>query len=369
MVNPPAIISDASNPAEPDAALALRAAAGDRAAFGVLLARHGPGLVRLCQRLVGDAALAEDCAQDASLLALLRLQRLRSPEHFGAWLRGIGIRVCRRALQRGAQHLWVAQPNQLTTNDQDALHATEAAVDQTVAGSELAYSLRCAVQELPRGQREAVRLFYLDGLTYEEAATVLGIATSALKIRLHKARVALRHRFRLNDDLPAQNRQNRMNAQRKVGRRTLAIHEAAHAVLHWEHGGSISRITIAPVSGVHVQERASDSGPPAGPQRGPSMPPRDVLQMLMAGEAATFLLSGRRSGGLDTSDRDAAAALARSLTGGDDVETALVVDQAWVTARDRLTIYRTWSLVERVAVALQERQSLDGDEFRSVVSR
>src|SRR5918912_892678 len=83
---------------EPDAALVARARAGDGNAFGALLERHRPALVAVCRRLVADHALAEDCVQDASVLALLRLDRLRSPDQFGWWLRGIGVRACRRAV-------------------------------------------------------------------------------------------------------------------------------------------------------------------------------------------------------------------------------------------------------------------------------
>lgn len=56
-----------STVAESDAALVLAAVAGDRAAFGLLLSRHRPALVRLCLRLTSEPGTAEDCAQDACL--------------------------------------------------------------------------------------------------------------------------------------------------------------------------------------------------------------------------------------------------------------------------------------------------------------
>ena len=60
---------------------------------------------------------------------------------------------------------------------------------------ELAARVREAIAALPRGQREAVTLYYLAGLTQAEAATHLDIPPGAVKARLHKARAALRVRL------------------------------------------------------------------------------------------------------------------------------------------------------------------------------
>jgi len=63
--------------------------------------------------------------------------------------------------------------------------------------ADLAARVREAVDALPRGQRTAVRLFYLSGLSYRETATLLGIAEGTVRTRLHKARGALRGRLRV----------------------------------------------------------------------------------------------------------------------------------------------------------------------------
>jgi RNA polymerase sigma-70 factor, ECF subfamily len=52
-----------------DAHLVEAAVRGDSAAFDVLLERHYPALLRVCHRLVADPTLAEDCAQDAAIVA------------------------------------------------------------------------------------------------------------------------------------------------------------------------------------------------------------------------------------------------------------------------------------------------------------
>jgi hypothetical protein len=71
----------------------------------------------------------------------------------------------------------------------------------------------------------------------------------------------------------------------------------------------------------------------------------------------------------DSGDRAAAARIARVATGGDDVESALAISNGLNVARRRLEDPTTWSLVERVAEALVIRRTLDGVDFRTLVTR
>jgi RNA polymerase sigma-70 factor (ECF subfamily) len=346
-------------PAEADAALVARALGGDGHAFGTLLERHRPGLLVLCRRLVGDGDLAEDCVQDASLVALLRLDRLRSPDQFGWWLRGIGVRTCRRALH-GRE---TRQPLSTLTEGEEAWRRPddEPSADETLALSEVRRSLRAAVQDLPPGQRAAVDCFYLAGMSYQEAAASLGIGAGALKVRLHKARAALQARFHVSRTPDAK---GEAQALRRATRRDLAAHEAGHAVLHALSGGAVGHLSI-----VLDDERRGVGVVPRGPGGELGVTTRDALAALMGGEAANAMQRSRLAATSGASDRAAAARLAAELTGGDPVETALLVDQALANARSRLADDRTWRLVERVARALVERRTLDGDEFRQLVSR
>ena len=173
-----------------DAELVRRARGGDRDAFAELVARHHATLVRCCRRMVGpDAAL--DAAQDAVVTALLSLDALRRPESFGAWLVGIGLNACRAQLRGtvplSGQHQGVRPLESPGLKGSDPVLAAEAA--------ELAERVRAAIAELPRGQREAVTLYYLAGLSQADAAAHLGIPPGAVKTRLHKARASLRVRL------------------------------------------------------------------------------------------------------------------------------------------------------------------------------
>ncbi len=181
-----------------DSALVQAARSGDGGAFALLLARHRPLLLALCRRKLGDPALAEDAAQEASLQALLNLDRLRRAERFAPWLAGIGLNVCRMWLRERSRERrsWEAVQEEHATdasrNGHDDL--TRDAADAESA--DLVERVREAVAELPDGQRAAVRLFYLSGLSYAETAGKLGIEIGAVRTRLHKARGMLRRHLR-----------------------------------------------------------------------------------------------------------------------------------------------------------------------------
>jgi RNA polymerase sigma factor (sigma-70 family) len=171
--------------------LAERAQRGDREAFGRLFERHRPMLLAVCSRALEGFGGVDEVVQDTAVAALLGIARLRDPERFGSWLVGIGLNHCRRKLRAGDR----------TRSDRPTLpgeiwldHWTEGEPDPAIVAEERELKIRIAraIAELPRGQRDAVVAFYLDGLTYAETASSLGIAVGAVKTRLHKARERLR---------------------------------------------------------------------------------------------------------------------------------------------------------------------------------
>lgn len=167
-----------------DVELVRLAREGRRDAFAILIDRHYAALQSSCRRVLGSAELAADAAQQATLTALLGLERLRNDDRFGSWLIGIGLNVCRSMLRDGAR-----QPRALEALPEGGATDDPAAM---VEVAEVEARVRAAIAALPRGQQEAVTLFYLAGLTQAEIAERLGTAPGAIKTRLHKARRSLR---------------------------------------------------------------------------------------------------------------------------------------------------------------------------------
>lgn len=173
---------DVSTYGRGDADLVAAALIGDRNAFAALVERHWPMVSALAGRLCGNAAMGADAAQEATVTALVSLQRLRSPERVGAWYAGIALNVSRR---------WMRQRDDMAAfpaHYQD----DQLGPDEEAERAELGQRVRLAVEALAPGQRQAVLAFYWQGLTHAEAAIELGISPGAVKARLHQARVGLR---------------------------------------------------------------------------------------------------------------------------------------------------------------------------------
>jgi RNA polymerase sigma factor (sigma-70 family) len=166
-----------------DATLVAAARDGDRRAFAALVERHYGLLLATCRRATRDRETAADAAQEAVVTGMLGLDRLREDDRFAAWLIGIGLNVCRRALQDRAcwARLDGAEPAASAPGPEEAAEA--AAIAERVRG---------AIAALPPGQRAAVALFHLGGLSHAEVAGRLDTRPGAVKTRLHKARAALR---------------------------------------------------------------------------------------------------------------------------------------------------------------------------------
>jgi RNA polymerase sigma factor (sigma-70 family) len=188
----PAQARDAVAPAAVDADLVHAALLGDKEALGGLVQRHWQTAVFLAARVLGSQELASDAVQEASIAAMTGLDRLRSPERFGAWFCGITLHVARR---------WAGQLRSELPGGADDRACPLPGPAEAVERADAAARVRGAIALLADGQAKAVRLFYLQGLSHREVAAELGISPGAVKARLHQARAALAPR--LADIAPA----------------------------------------------------------------------------------------------------------------------------------------------------------------------
>jgi RNA polymerase sigma factor (sigma-70 family) len=139
-----------------DADLVSDALLGSRGALAELLARHWDTAVFLATRVLGSPELACDAAQEAAIAAMTDLDRLRTPERFGAWFCGITLNVARRWLRQLRAELPGLPADQPSSAPGPAEMAESA---------DTSARIRDAIDALPNGQRDAVRLFYLQGLS------------------------------------------------------------------------------------------------------------------------------------------------------------------------------------------------------------
>lgn len=177
-----------------DAELVRQSLLGAKEPFAELVTRHWETAVVLAARALGSVELARDAAQEATIGALTGLDRLRSPERFGAWFCGIALNVSRRWLHQLRSETPGLQTDDLASDSPGPAEIAEIA--------DLANRVQDAIATLPGGQRDAVLLFYLQGLSHREVAAELGVSTGAVKARLHQARTSLAPKLSPLTDIP-----------------------------------------------------------------------------------------------------------------------------------------------------------------------
>jgi RNA polymerase sigma factor (sigma-70 family) len=154
-------------------------------AFGELVRRHGPLVLGVCRRLLGNLHDAEDVFQ-ATFLALAQKGHLIRSDSVGSWLYQVAYRTALRVRARTS--------NRASHERQAALHQPSDPLAE-VTGRELLSVLDEELQHLPDTYRTPLLLCYLQGLTQDEAARQLGWSLRTLRRRLEQGRQRLRLRL------------------------------------------------------------------------------------------------------------------------------------------------------------------------------
>ncbi len=174
-------------PGLPDALLVERARRGDTTAFETLVRRHYRAAFAVALAVLGNSMDAEDVCQDAFVRAIERLDEVRQPERFSAWLLQIVRNRARNYLSY--RRLRSAPPLETVraTSDDDPARAPERA--------ELRRELELALAGLSEIQRQIVLLHDLEGWKHREIAGRLGLSEGMSRQHLMGARRVLRQRL------------------------------------------------------------------------------------------------------------------------------------------------------------------------------
>jgi RNA polymerase sigma-70 factor, ECF subfamily len=175
-----------------DAELVRRARDDDRAAQEQLVRRYAPRLLAVCRARIGRHEAAEDLAQEALLRGLTHLESLEDPCKLGAWLRGIGVRVCQDWVrERTRRAVRVSSLNGEHCEDGSLPADRSPPQSEQVEQQECREHLLRAVDSLPDELREPLLLYYYDEMTYEQMAAMLGVSRATVNARLARARERL----------------------------------------------------------------------------------------------------------------------------------------------------------------------------------
>jgi len=175
----------------PNELIVVRCQLGERPAFDELVERWHPRLWRYVSCMVERREQAEEAVQETWVRVLRGLPRLREPGRFGPWFFGIGRCVLMDRLRKKYLSTIDTSPGPLEGHNEAPFFDAE-----DVA------RLHDGLRQLPVIEREALTLFYFEGLSLQEVAQVVAVPEGTVKSRLHRARRILRDVMEIKGALP-----------------------------------------------------------------------------------------------------------------------------------------------------------------------
>jgi RNA polymerase sigma-70 factor (ECF subfamily) len=182
-----------------DSQLIARAQQGDEEAFAALFEAHKRRVYSLCLRMTGNTAEAEDLAQEAFLQLFRKISTFRGESAFSTWLHRLAVNVVLMHLRKkGLQQISLDE----TDNSQDEpVKRDYGSDDRRLTGSVDRIGLQNAIADLPPGYRTVFVLHDVEGYEHNEIAEIMKCSVGNSKSQLHKARMKLRERLRLDRGL------------------------------------------------------------------------------------------------------------------------------------------------------------------------
>lgn len=167
--------------------LVAQARAGNTYAFDALVADHAPRVYRLALRILGDAEEAEEALQETLIRAYRSLGGFRGEAAFGTWLYAIAARACltrRQAVRR--------RPEQVPY---DELRITTEDAAEQMLRREAGDRVQRVLNQLPPQDRLLMVLRFVEELSHEEIARVMGWSVENSRTRLLRAKRAFRDHY------------------------------------------------------------------------------------------------------------------------------------------------------------------------------
>jgi RNA polymerase sigma-70 factor (ECF subfamily) len=175
--------------------------AGDDRAFEMLVRTYVGPLRAVALRLLQNPADADDAVQEALLSAYRGFANFRADSRLATWLHRIVVNAALQRLRRARREDETADVDELLPRFHEngfPEHFHQpwvSSIDDVVARAETRESVRQMIDRLPESYRTVLILRDIEEVDTTEAAELLGISPAALKVRLHRARQALRNLF------------------------------------------------------------------------------------------------------------------------------------------------------------------------------
>jgi RNA polymerase sigma-70 factor, ECF subfamily len=190
---------------ELDQLLVERAQQGDKKAFGMLVEKYHRKLGRLLGRMIRDQAEVEDVVQESFIKAYRALHNFRGDSAFYTWLYRIGINTAKNYLVSMGRRPQVMQEVEIddVENFEDGGEMRTMDTPETaLMTKQIAQTVNDTVASLPEELRTAITLREIEGLSYEEIATLMQCPIGTVRSRIFRARETISLKLRPLLDTP-----------------------------------------------------------------------------------------------------------------------------------------------------------------------
>ncbi len=169
---------------------------GDAGSFETVMVLYGAQVTRLARRYLRNEADVAECVQDAFLKVFQKIASFEGRSSLWSWIRRIAINECLMRLRQIKRRAEEDIEELLPVFDESGRRvepSSEAGgIVQTLHVEEIKRTVREAIDQLPGQYRTVLLLRDIDDYNTSETATILGIKENAVKVRLHRARSALK---------------------------------------------------------------------------------------------------------------------------------------------------------------------------------
>lgn len=182
---------------ETDKALVARARKGDRRAFDLLVLKYQHRVQRLIARYIRDPEQVFDLAQETFIKAYRALGRFRGDSAFYTWIYRIAVNTAKNQLASDARGGYMVSLNSGGSDESDEPMIEPEALrdggtpDALAATEELREAIDHAISDLPEDLRTALTLREMEGLSYDEIASVMDCPIGTVRSRIFRAREAI----------------------------------------------------------------------------------------------------------------------------------------------------------------------------------
>ena len=185
---------------EIDQQLVERVQRGDKQAFDLLVIKYQRRLARLLSQFIRDAAEVDDVTQETFIKAYRALPSFRGESAFYTWLYRIGINTAKNFLVTQGRRVpttSIGFDNEDAENFEEGSQLREMNTPESeLMSKQIAQTVNQTLQELPEELRMAITLREIEGLSYEEIASIMNCPIGTVRSRIFRARETIAEKLR-----------------------------------------------------------------------------------------------------------------------------------------------------------------------------